>query len=158
MGMGTWGITEYTISREKLHDLLPEQVEEVEAINPDIWHIMARGLQGYTDPLHITEDDKNEVLCEMSNDILYYAGDDYDMVEVDCHQAFKKLQNLCHDFNLVTGLVLNLTYYDEEMGDRYDDVEHTNGCVFTLEGVTQLTPEAMRCRHLFNRQSWTCSG
>ena len=54
MGMGTWGITEYTISREKLHELLPEQVEEVEAIHLDIWSIAARSLEVYTDPLHIT--------------------------------------------------------------------------------------------------------
>ena len=153
MGMGTWGITEYTISREKLHELLPEQVEEVEAINPDIWSVVARSLEVYTDPLHITEDDKAEVIKDM-----YYIAEDYDMVEADCHQAFKKLENLCHDFNLVTGLVLNFLYYDEDMGDRYDDVEHVDGCVFMLEGVTQLTPEARQCRHLFNKQHWTCTG
>ena len=153
MGMGTWGITEYTISRAKLHELLPEQVEEVEAINPHVWNIMARGLEVYTDPLHITEDDKAQVI-----DDIYYIAEDYDMVEADLHQAFKKLENLCHDFNLVTGLVLNFMYYDEDMGDRYDDVEHVDGCVFMLEGVTQLTPEARQCRHLFNKQHWTCSG
>ena len=153
MGMGTFGLREYTISREKLHGLLPEQVEEVEAINPAIWSVVARSLEVYTDPLHITEDDKAEVIKDM-----YYIAEDYDMVEADCHQVFKKLENLCHDFNLVTGLVLNFMFYDEEMGDRYDDVEHVDGCVFMLEGVTQLTPEAKKCRHLFNRQSWTCTG
>ena len=40
----------------------------------------------------------------------------------------KKLKNLCHDSNLVTGLVLNFLYYDEEMGERYDDVDHTKVC------------------------------
>ena len=153
MGMGTWGLQEYTISREKLHELLPEQVEEVEAIDPSIWNVLARGCEVYTNPLHITEDDKAEVIKDM-----YFIAEDYDMVEADCHQAFKKLENLCHDFNLVTGLVLHLMYYDEDMGDRYDDVEHVNGCVFVLENVTQLTPEAMQVRHLFNLQSWTCSG
>ena len=153
MGMGTWGLSEYTISRKKLHELLPEQVEEVEAINPEIWSVVARSLEVYTDPLHITEDDKAEVIKDM-----YYIAEDYDMVEADCCQAFEKLENLCHDFNTVTGLVLNFMFYDEDMGDRYDDVEHVDGCVFMLENVVQLTPEARQVRHLINKQHWTCSG
>ena len=101
MGMGTWGITEYTISREKLHELLPEQVEEVEAIDPSVWSIAARSLEVYTDPLHITEDDEADVIKDM------HYMQRLHLEEADCWQIMKKLKNLCHDFNLVTGLVLN---------------------------------------------------
>lgn len=153
MGHGTWGIREYTTTRDKLHGLLPEQIEEVEAIDPAIWHILARACEVHCDPLHTTEDDIADLMKDMC-----WIAEDYDLVEADCYQAFKKLTNLCHDFNLTTGLVLSLMYYDEDMGDRYDDVEHTNGCVFVLDNVTMLTPEARKVKHLFNLESWTCSG
>lgn len=153
MGMGTWGVREYTTTRAKLHSILPEQMEEIEAIDPSIWHILARACEVHCDPLHITEDDVADLMKDLT-----WIAEDFDLVEADCYQAFKKLTNLCHDFNLLTGLVLSLMFYNEDMGDRYDEVENVGGCVFVLDGVTTLSQAGRQNRHLFNLQSWTCSG
>lgn len=62
---------------------------------------------------------------------------------------------LIEDFNKKTGLELSIDYYDTVTAERYDVVDHSDGCVFTVQGMTMLTPAGEKFKHIINEQSWT---
>lgn len=77
---------------------------------------------------------------------------------------FKDLvANLTASFEKATtvdgeNLSLILTYYDEENGDRYDEVEQTDGCIFELDKVQKLTTPAEKLKEKLNYGSYVVFG
>jgi hypothetical protein len=53
-------------------------------------------------------------------------------------------------------LELGIGYYNDDDGDRYDDLEQ--GCYFTIENVTQLTPAGEKFKEYLEENSWTVFG
>jgi hypothetical protein len=57
-----------------------------------------------------------------------------------------------------SNLKLYLTYYDEENGDRYDEVVHSDGCIFEVDNVYQLTPAGKKFKEKLHRNNFVTFG
>jgi hypothetical protein len=75
--------------------------------------------------------------------------------------------NLCYAFHQVTGvedstgafaLDLELGYYDTDLGDGGDDVEHTDGAIFLVDGVVVRTPAGEKFKDMVNLNLWSVFG
>jgi len=117
MGMGYAACVTQAFKYADVKELCPAEVAAIEAVEGfETWGDLARGLW-----------------CE-DEDFLPYKP------SVDA---------LCNAFSKATetngeGLKLFLTYYDEESGDRYDEVSHHDNCIFEVGGVYQFTPAGER--------------
>lgn len=56
------------------------------------------------------------------------------------------------------GLKLFVIRYQSEDAEPYDEVEHTDGCIFAVEGVYVKTPAAQRFEQDLIEMSWTPFG
>lgn len=114
MGMGYAACSTQAFKYDDVKELCPAEVAAIEAaLGLDTWGDLARGLW-----------------CDDDEALLPYKL----LVEALC-DAFSKATEVDGK-----GLKLILTYYDEDSGDRYDELEHKDGCLFEVEGVYQLTP------------------
>lgn len=132
MGMGYAACQTQAIKYDDLKELCPNEVAAVEAVEGfEGWGALAQSLW-----------------C-----------DDQEIV-----QPFKaSIEALCQAFTTLTsvdgnGLKLVLTYYDDESGDRYDEVEHLDGCIFEIEGVYQMTPAALKFKEKIEHVSYVVFG
>ena len=76
---------------------------------------------------------------------------------------FPLVQQLVKKFEQATEvdgnhLTLFLSYYSEDDGDRYDEVEHTNNCIFELGNVYQLTAPAQKFKDILSSCSYVVFG
>ncbi len=60
--------------------------------------------------------------------------------------------------NNTGGLTLSLGFYDEEGGDRYDQVDSHEGCVFFVDGMVALTPAGKKFKEVVRERLWTQYG
>lgn len=60
-------------------------------------------------------------------------------------------------FEADTGLKVYPFYYDEEDGDRYDDLPE-GGAYWSVDGVYQLTPAAEKVKDYLRDVQWTVYG
>ena len=60
--------------------------------------------------------------------------------------------------NNTGGLTLSLGFYDEEGGDRYDQVDSHEGCVFFVDGMVSLTPAGEKFKDVVRERLWTQYG
>ena len=66
---------------------------------------------------------------------------------------------LCAAFKKQTGgLELFFDHYNEDEGDRYDSVEHKDGCVFCVGNMTQLTPAGKKFQKVVEKRRWVQFG
>jgi hypothetical protein len=144
MGMGTFGVHLEAISADNLKKICPEAFSELESELNRIggkWSGLAQGLESH----------QSDCLSDYLEDI---EEEDYD---------YDVLSNLwlalTADFSRKTGgLMLSATYYEESMGDRYDEPFDHDGMIFTLDGVYQLTPAAEKIKDMIVRSSFTVFG
>ena len=73
------------------------------------------------------------------------------------------VDNLCKAFDKATetdgkGLSLSLLWYDEDSGDRYDEVEHKDNCIFDVDGVRQFTPAGNKFKDKLNYNNFVSFG
>ena len=68
------------------------------------------------------------------------------------------VEALVEAFNKATDLKLSIEHYDDETGDRYDEVDNTNGCVFCVDGMMQYTPAGEKYKDVIKEQNWTVFG
>lgn len=132
MGMGYGPYHAWVISYEDLVQLCPQEIAKMESLEDfDDWHSVAMGV-GF-------EDDQG-VSCLPPT-------------------VSEALEELCSKFQEVTGgLKLSLIDYDSDSGDRYDEVTHTDGCVFTVDNMVQLTPAGEKFKHIVSEQGWVQFG
>lgn len=112
MGMGYSSCVGHSISYEDLKDLLPNEVAAIEQNSSfEDWGTLADEM---SEP-ELPQDLKNLVY--------------------NLYEAFSKVTEVDG-----SRLKLNLVHYDEDAGERYDEVNHWEGCVFEVYEVHQLTP------------------
>ena len=70
----------------------------------------------------------------------------------------KSVEDLVGQFLNTTGLTLSLGFYREDDGDRYDEVDSHEGCVFFVDGMVALTPAGEKFKDVVRQQLWTQYG
>ena len=70
----------------------------------------------------------------------------------------KSVEDLVGQFLNTTGLTLSLGFYHEDDGDRYDEVDSHEGCVFFVDGMVALTPAGEKFKDVVRQQLWTQYG
>jgi hypothetical protein len=70
----------------------------------------------------------------------------------------KSVDDLIGQFLNATGLTLSLGFYNEDDGDRYDEVASHEGCVFFVDGMVALTPAGEKFKDVVKQQLWTQYG
>lgn len=114
MGMGYAACSTQAFKYDDVKELCPAEVAAIEAVEGfESWGALAQSLW-----------------CDNEEELAPFKP----LVEALCN-AFSKATEVDGK-----GLKLILTYYDEGSGDRYDEVEHLDGCMFEVEGVYQMTP------------------
>ena len=132
MGMGYAACQQQAISYDDLKELCPNEVAAVESVEGfEGWGALAQSLW-----------------CDDQDIIRPFAS---------------SIEALCQAFNTVTsvdgnGLKLFVNYYDEDSGDRYDEAEHLDGCLFVIDGVYQMTPAALKFKEKIKHVSYVVFG
>ena len=67
----------------------------------------------------------------------------------------KSVENLIGQFFSNTGLTLSLGFYNEDDGDRYDQVDSHESCVFFVDGMVSLTPAGEKLKGVVKERLWT---
>jgi hypothetical protein len=70
----------------------------------------------------------------------------------------KSVEDLVGKFGINTNLTLGLGFYDAEGGDRYDQVDSHEGCVFFVDGMVSLTPAGEKFKDVVRERLWTQYG
>ena len=70
----------------------------------------------------------------------------------------KSVEDLVGKFGINTNLTLGLGFYDEDGGDRYDQVDSHEGCVFFVDGMVSLTPAGEKFKDVVRERLWTQYG
>ena len=70
----------------------------------------------------------------------------------------KSVEDLVGKFGINTNLTLGLGFYDAEGGDRYDQVDSHEGCVFFVDGMVSLTPAGEKLKDVVRERLWTQFG
>lgn len=83
-----------------------------------------------------------------------------DLEHTDNDEVLNAVNKLLSDFQSAfeadTGLTVYPFYYDEDDGDRYDDLE--DGLYWSVSGVYQLTPAAEKFKDHIQDVQWTVYG
>jgi hypothetical protein len=139
MGMGTAPAHGFVISLDNLRELCPKEVEWCESLLKT--HEMGWG--EYARMLAM-EEETPKYLDETVTALL---------------QAFAErtaifLPKECTSEHLD----LELCYYDEETGDRYDELDHVDGCFFLVSGMVKPTLPGEKFKEFVSEQQWTQYG
>ena len=127
----------YTISLDSLRELCPDTVASLEAAlkaeNFSLGEFAERDSEGEFVPRGVSE--AFDVLCDDFNEV-----------------------TRVEDSHGVSNLDLELSYYNEELGDGGDDVEHTDGAIFLVEGVVVRTPAGEKFSSAVQLNRWSVFG
>ena len=150
MGMGTYACDGYVISYDNLKKLCPKEVEAIETANHWEfvgWGQIAKGMT-YSDTETIGENlfDSPD---ELSDAQVTKISKGFEKLTKQLYAAFKKHTG---------GLELFLDYYNEDEGDRYDSLEHKDGCVFCVGNMVQLTPAGKKFQKVVEKRRWVQFG
>lgn len=130
MGMGSIPCHAWTISLDGLKAICPQEVEACEAA------LAAMGQDWDAFALSMTSDEDVEPMEEP-----------WEQLQATFRKA-TRVGECC--------LELDIGHYSSDDGDRYDDLE--DGCYFTVEGMTQLSPAGKRFKDHLEERSWTVYG
>ena len=149
MGMGAATCSADVISFENVEKLVPAEFKKLKTLlftqaielNVDAWKAFAYCVQ-YN--------------CLEIEEIKLQFGPES---ENAARNLAAQLQNawdcLAIAFNVKTGLSLTMCSYNEEEGDRYDDVPVEHGCFFCVDGVWERTPAGEKYKDYIQHGSWT---
>lgn len=131
MGMGYAACSSIAFKYDDVKELCPQEVAAIESTEGfENWGDVARGIW---------------------------------MEDEDFKQFVPLVENLCNAFEKATktegnGLTLSLLWYDEDSGDRYDEVEHKDHCIFDVGGVKQFTPAGKKFEDKLNYNNFVSFG
>ena len=153
MGMGSYAVGSFVIGYDDLKKICPDEIKtiEQELHFTDIgWDNIGRWLS-LDDPTYI----EDVLLDEVDGDDI----EDCQKLAEDMIQKYDKhIQVLKNSFNKKTGLTLYFDHYDEDGGDRYDDPNDKDGCIFCVDGMVQLTPAGEKYKDIITERRWTQYG
>jgi len=150
MSMSSFGCNGWVISYEELKKICPKEINDIESdiyFNKIGWGDLARS---------ITFKDKYYGI-----DYIVYSFDEEvsdEKVELIYENYVSLVENLCKSFNEKTDLRLEFDYYNDEEGGRYDTVENEDGCVFSVVGMTILSPAGEKLKDIVQFSNWTQFG
>jgi hypothetical protein len=150
----------WTISLDNLRDLCGPQVEVVES------HPFFQKLGGWggvcaeemgDDAARIRADAEQHAVAANASDVNngnQGAGDD-DPSSIEFVRLLAKLFTAFSE--VLGGLTLAMECFIKEVAAPDDFVDHTDGCVFVVRGVTttSFTPAGDHFKHLLNEQKWS---
>ena len=153
MGMGSYAVGSFVIGYDDLKKICPDEIKtiEQELYFGDIgWDNLGRWLS-WDDPTYVEDAILDTVDADDIEDTQKLAED---MVQ----KYDKHIQALKDSFTKKTGLTLYFDHYDEEGGDRYDNPNDKDGCIFCVDGMVQLTPAGEKYKDIITERRWTQYG
>lgn len=155
MGMGSYAVGSFVIGYDDLKKICPEEISAIEneKFFGDIgWFHIGRWLAW---------DDINEIEDAILDNCYDESRDDeynQKMAEEISQIYDKHISELKNVFNQKTGLTLYFDSYDEDGGDRYDNPNDKDGCIFCVDGMVQLTPAGEKFKDIITERKWTQYG
>jgi hypothetical protein len=150
MSMSSFGCNGWVISYEELKKICPKEINDIESdiyFNKIGWGDLARSIS-FKDKYY-------------GIDYIVYSFDEEvsdEKVELIYENYVSLVENLCKSFNEKTDLRLEFDYYNDEEGGRYDTVENKDGCVFSVGGMTILSPAGEKLKDIVQFSNWTQFG
>ena len=155
MGMGSFAVNSFVIGYDDLKKIVPDEISAIEneKFFKDIgWYYIGRWLAW---------DDINEIEDAILDNCYDEEKDDEYNQKV-AEKVSNKYSHLVADlknaFHEKTGLTLYFDSYDEEGGDRYDNPNDKDGCIFCVDGMVQLTPAGEKYKNIITERRWTQYG
>ena len=153
MGMGSFAVNSFVIGYDNLKNICPDEIatiENEEYFTDTGWGSLARWL-AFDDP----EQMKDDLIDAID-------GDDVTETEEQSVEIINKydahITNLKNAFEKKTGLTLYFDHYDMDGGDRYDNPNDKDGCIFCVDGMVQLTPAGEKYKDIITEHRWTQFG
>lgn len=155
MGMGSFAVSSFVIGYDDLKKIVPDQINAIEneKFFSDIgWDVIGQWL-GWDDIAYV----EDAILDNCYDDS---RDDDYNqkVAEVVAQQYVDRVDALKTAFNEKTGLTLYFDHYDENSGDRYDEPNDKDGCVFCVGGMMVLSPAGEKFKDIVTERRWTQYG
>lgn len=149
MGMGSFAVSSFVIGYDDLKKIVPDEISAIEneKFFEDIgWGTIGQWL-GWDDISHL-------------EDAIWCYDDDYNQkVAVETSRTYvNHINNLQTSFNEKTGLTLYFDHYDEDGGDRYDNPNDKDGCIFCVDGMVVLSPAGEKFKDIVTERRWTQYG
>lgn len=156
MGMGTYGLFADAIKYENLKELCKPELATLETLLDKYgvsFGALARAV--YFDDEDAIDEACLDALLEVD-----IQGDELDLEtqkrKREIKDAWAALQE---SFNQKTNLHLDLSCYNENEGDRYDDAHYAeDGAFFTVDGVWTKTPAGEKWAKIVTQIRWTQFG
>jgi hypothetical protein len=155
MGSGSFAVSSFVIGYDDLKKICPDQIESIEneKFFGDIgWGIIGQWV-GWDDIAYVEDaildnhyDDSRD--DEYNQKVAEEVGEKYNHLVADLKNAFYEK----------TGLTLYFDHYDEDGGDRYDEPNDKDGCIFCVGGMVQLTPAGEKYKDIVTERRWTQYG
>ena len=153
MGMGSFAVNSFVIGYDGLKKIVPDEIaaiENEEYFTDTGWGSLARW-SAFDDP----EQMKDDLIDAID-------GDDVTETEEQSVEIINKydahITNLKNAFEKKTGLTLYFDHYDMDGGDRYDNPNDKDGCIFCVDGMVQLTPAGEKYKDIITEHRWTQFG
>lgn len=155
MGMGSYAVGSFVIGYDDLKKIVPDEINAIENEEyfKDIgWYYIGRWLAW--DDINEIEDPILDACYDENHNDEYNQkkaetiADRYNHLVADLKNSFAKK----------TGLTLYFDSYDEEGGDRYDNPNDKDGCIFCVDGMVQLTPAGEKYKDIITERRWTQYG
>jgi len=147
MGMGSYAVGSFVIGYDDLKKIVPDEINTIENeqyFKDTGWYYIGRWLSW---------DD----ITELEDAILDVLDDGDDPVDISQKYNYH-IANLKNAFEKKTGLTLYFDHYDEDGGDRYDNPNDKDGCIFCVDGMVQLTPAGEKYKDIITEHRWTQFG
>jgi len=160
MGMGSFAVGSFVIEYDDLKKICPDEIKSIEKAKyfKDIgWGTIGQWLS-WDDPDNLKDELYTSVEEDKSKPVTRLELSEDKIVE-DIFQNYENLiVALKNSFNKKTGLTLYFDHYDEEGGDRYDNPGDKDGCIFSVDGMVQLTPAGEKYKDIISERKWTQFG
>lgn len=153
MGMGSFAVSSFVIGYDDLKKIVPDEINAIENEQyfKDIgWDNLGRWLS-WDDSTYV----EDAILDSVDGDDI---EDTQELAEDMVQKYDKHIQSLKYSFTKKTGLTLYFDHYDEEGGDRYDNPNDKDGCIFCVDGMVQLTPAGEKYKNIVTERRWTQYG
>ena len=155
MGMGSFAVNSFVIGYDDLKKIVPDEISAIENEEyfKDIgWYYIGRWL-GWDDIAEI-EDQILDACYDTEKDDEH----NQEVAEKVSNKYNTHVANLKNAFAKKTGLTLYFDSYDEDGGDRYDEPNDKDGCIFCVDGMVQLTPAGEKYKDIITERRWTQYG
>jgi len=155
MGMGSFAVNSFVIGYDDLKKIVPKEINAIE--KEKFFQEIGWGTIGQWlcwDDIVVVEDAILDNCYDEEQDDEYNQN----VAEEISGKYNHLIANLKNAFHEKTGLTLYFDHYDEDGGDRYDNPNDKDGCIFCVDGMVQLTPAGEKYKDIITEHRWTQFG